>query len=62
MIEDMAMPYKLILVDCRNEIDALQNLSHLAALDAAPNSPQQLHLLMMEGHLHRLADMLFVPA
>ena len=53
---------ELILAACRNEIDALQNLSHLAALDATSNSSQQLHLVMMEEHLHRLADMLFLPA
>jgi hypothetical protein len=53
---------ELILADCRNEIETLQNLNHLAALDAASNSPQQLHLVMMEEHLHHLADMLFLPA
>jgi len=51
-----------ILADCRNEIEALQNLSHLTGLDAIRGSSQQLHLVMMEEHLHRLADMLFLPA
>jgi hypothetical protein len=53
---------ELILADCRNEIDALQNLNHLATLDAISNSPQQSHLVKMEFHLHLLADMLFLPA
>jgi hypothetical protein len=53
---------ELILANCRNQIDALQNLSHLAALDAISNSPQQSHLVKMEFHLHLLADMLFLPA
>jgi hypothetical protein len=53
---------ELILADCRNQIDALQNLSHLAAMDAISNSPQQQHLVRMELHLHLLADMLFLPA
>jgi hypothetical protein len=53
---------ELILADCRNEIETLQNLSHLAALDATSDSPQRVHLVMMEEHLHRLADMLFLPA
>jgi len=53
---------ELILADCRNEIEALQNLNHLAVLDATSNSPQHLHLIMIEEHLSRLADMLFLPA
>jgi hypothetical protein len=53
---------ELVLADCRNQIEALQNLTHLAALDAILNSAQQLHLSMMECRLHLLADMLFLPA
>jgi len=53
---------ELILADCRNQIEALQNLSHLAALDAIPNSPQQSHLVETEFQLHLPADMPFLPA
>jgi hypothetical protein len=53
---------ELILSDCRNQIEALQNLTRLASLDALSNSAQKLRLGMMEYRLHRLADALFLPA
>jgi hypothetical protein len=46
------------LANCRNEIESIQNLNHLAWLDALSDSDQQLHIVMMEEHLQRLAHML----
>ena len=53
---------ELILADCRNQIEVLQNLTYLASLDAISDSAQELHLSMMECRLHILADTLFLPA
>ena len=53
---------EMILADCRNQIEVLQNLAYMASLEAVWDSAQHLNIAMIECRLNLLADALFLPA
>ncbi len=48
------------LENCRNSLEAIQNLRYLILLEVRDSMQVKLHLRMMDWHMHNLSDALFL--
>ena len=50
-----------VLKNCRNHLEAVQNLRHLVTIDVYNPQQVMLHLRRMDWHLRNLAEILLEP-